>query len=146
MNFAEGIKRVYVTLACLVLIVMSIDLYNQRPTTEASALATSFVLEKTYDQQGRETKYVLDFEGKSRVQYTEDTCKNFFSQFDPEKHKEACNRYNFEKSELPKELAYHAAQSVGILALVAIGSIFFWMLMAWIGRGFIAKKTSAGSE
>jgi len=140
MNFAEGIKRVYVAFACLVLIAVAIDLYNQRPTLEFRALETSFVLEKVYDEQGSETKFVWDFGGKSRVQYTDETCKNPVTQFNNAKYKEACNRYNFEKNELPKELAYHAAKSVGLLALVALGASLLWMLMAWIGRGFLAKK------
>ena len=139
MNFAEGVKRVYVVLACSVLIIVSIDQYNQRPTTESRALETSFILEKTYDEQGRETKYVLDFGGKSRVQYVDEACKNPFMQFVDEMFK-ACGRYNFEKSELPKELAFHAAKSMGLLALVALGASLLWMLMAWIGRGFLAKK------
>jgi len=140
MNFAEGTKRVYVTLAGLVLVAMSITLYNERPTLESSASNASFVLAKVYDEQGRETKWVLDFGGKSSIQYTEEFCTNFFTQYDHQKKKDACNRYNFEKSEMPKELAFHAAKSLGKIALLALGAILLWMLMAWIGRGFLVKK------
>lgn len=140
MNFAEGIKRIYVVLACLVLTAVAIDMYNQRPTLEFSAIETSFALEKVYDEQGRETKLFRDFGGKSRAQFADDTCKNPVTQLNNENYKEACMRYNFEKSELPKELAYHAAKSGGLLALVALGASLLWMLMAWIGRGFMTKK------
>ena len=70
----------------------------------------------------------------------EEFCTNFFTQYDHQKKKDACNRYNFEKSEMPKELAFHAAKSLGKIALLALGAILLWMLMAWIGRGFLVKK------
>ena len=188
MNFAEGIKRVYVTIVCLVLVASAIALFDDRPKedrydwTTANALMDDLAIKekgqvmdmskfsesdlrqiakgdmRMVSEQGlrmlaagdapneaKPDKNNVLWDDQPRSEFIAAQCSHPSTEY-AEKRKEICNNHNHAKTELPKDLAYHAAQSVGILALVAIGSIFFWMLMAWIGRGFIAKKTSAGSE
>ena len=199
MNFAEGIKRIYVTIVCLVLVASAIALFDDRPKedrydwTTANALMDDLAIKekgqvmdmskfsesdlrqiakgdmRMVSEQGlrmlaagdapneaKPDKNNVLWDDQPRSEFIAAQCSHpYWSGGVPgkwtiteyaEKRKDICDRYNHAKTELPKDLASHAAQSVGILALVAIGSIFFWMLMAWIGRGFIAKKTSAGSE
>ena len=175
MNFAEGIKRIYVTIVCLVLVASAIALFDDRPREDRYDRTTADALKGGIAAGLGTTRYGVAWQDKSNSEFIKETCSNPFAKYaieeeNPfakyadtpaagkwviedapvtqfqENEKQTCINYNHAKTELPKELAYHAAQSVGILALVAIGSIFFWMLMAWIGRGFIAKKTSAGSE
>lgn len=164
MNFAEGIKRIYVTIVCLVLVASAIALFDDRPKEDrydwATANALMDDLAKQYGgvitDEAKPDKNNVLWDDQPRSEFIAAQCSHPYwsggvsgkwtiTEY-AEKRKDICDRYNHAKTELPKDLAYHAAQSVGILALVAIGSVFFWMLMAWIVRGFIAKKTSAGSE
>lgn len=142
MNFAEGIKRVYVALACLVWVVTAIAFVMDRPKESRNDWATADALmddlAKQYGGVRIDKNNVL-WDDQPRSKFIADQCSHPATQYS-EKRKEICEKYNFEKSELPKELAYHAAKSVGILALLALGATLLWTLFAWIGRGFVLKK------
>lgn len=158
MNFSEGIKRVYVTLACLVWLITATVFVMDRPKENRNDWATANALmddlAKQYGgvktDEAKPDKNNVLWDDQPRSELIAAQCSRpYWSGGAPgkwtiteyaEKRKDICDRYNHAKTELPKDLAYHAAESVGILALVALGASLLWMLMAWIGRGFVAKK------
>ena len=139
MNFAEGVKRVYVVLACLFWVAWAIALFEDRPREDSNYWTTADALKDDIAEGMGKTRYGVTWGDKSNSEFIKETCSHPATQYS-EKRKELCRNYNHAQTELPKALAYHAAYSLGVLALVALGASLLWMLMAWIGRGFLAKK------
>lgn len=139
MNFAEGIKRVYVALVCLILLVFSIAQFNSRPTLERTAWLPYEAFRDTIAEAEGKNKYSLNWGQQSEFEFVEEKCK-LPLKYTLEKLNTTCQKYIDAKNGLPKELAHHVAESLFYAALTAAGSYFLWVLLAWIGRGFMTKR------
>jgi hypothetical protein len=147
MNFSEGIKRVYVTLACFLWLITATVFVMDRPKEDRNDWATSTTLMDDLAKQfggvkideAKPDKRNVLWDNPSRAEFIAAQCSHPSTKY-AEKRKEICDRYNFEKSEFPKDLSSYAAKSLGIVALIPFGASLLWMLMAWIGRGFMTKK------
>lgn len=138
MNLAEGIKRIYITVACLVLFICAWVLYENRPTEERLIRITATAIKDAIAVRNNQTTFVESLR-RSDAKFVEEICsppvQNRFEEI-----VDLCNRNNFEKTEIPKALTYHAAYSAVILVLVALGARLLWILMAWIVRGFTSGE------
>ena len=139
MNFAEGIKRVYMTLAGLVWVISGIALFDDRPREDRYDSTTAEAIKDVIVKKAKVQNYDIDFGKESSSALVARFCtppvENRFDEI-----KALCNNHNHAKTELPKDLAYHAAYSAGVLGLVALVASLLWMLLAWIGRGFVQRK------
>lgn len=140
MNLAEGIKRIYITVACLVLVISASVHYENRPTEERLSRKTATAIKDAIAARNNQSTFV-ELLRRSDAKFVEEICsppvQNRYEEI-----VDLCNRYNFEKTELPKALTYHAAYSAVILVLAALAARLLWILMAWIVRGFISDKKS----
>jgi hypothetical protein len=139
MNFAEGAKRVYITIACLVWVISAVALFDDRPKEDRYDWTTADALKDEVATMLGTTRYGVDWGNQSNSEFVRKTCSTLTTK-STEATKRTCFNHEDAQKKLPKDLAIHAAYSVGILALVAIGAALLWMLMAWIGRGFVSGK------
>lgn len=138
MNLAEGVRRIYLTLTCLILVVSAFSLYEDRPTEQRLTSNTVNAIKDAIAVRNNQKTYV-EFLKKSDAMFFEEIC---MAQ-EPNRFEEIvdlCNRHKFEKIELPRELIYHALYSVVTLLLVSLCAFLFWILTSWISRGFTSDK------
>jgi len=139
MNFAEGVKRVYVVLSCLVLLTFLVLQFDGRPTLSSHAWKTYDALRDTIAAAENKSRYDIDWGKQTALEFTEKMC-NPPLKWVIEDANVICQKYMDSKNGLTKELAYYAGESLFIAALIALGSYLLWLLLAWVGKGFVLKK------
>jgi len=139
MNFAEGVKRVYVVLSCLVLLIYLVVQFEDRPSVANHAWKTYDALRDAYAAAEKKNRYDIDWGKQTAFEFSEQICKPPLKWVLDDVNV-ICQKYIDAKNGLTKEVAYHAASSLGWAALIALGSSLLWMLLAWIGRRCVQKK------
>lgn len=140
MNFAEGVKRVYVVLSCLVLLIFLVVQFDNRPTLSSHAWTTYDALRDAYAASGKKTRYDIDWGKQTAWEFAEQNCKPPLK-WVLEDVNVICQKYIDAKNGLTKEVAYYAATSLLWAALIALGCYLLWRLLAWVGKGFVLKKS-----
>ena len=139
MNFAEGLKRVYVVLSCLIVLMFLVLQFEDRPTIDRLAWKTYDAVRDTLAAAEKKAKYEIDWGKQTPLEFSEQMCKPPLK-WVVEDVNAICQKYIDAKNGMSKELAYHAATSLFWAALIAFGSYLLWLLLAWVGKGFTLKK------
>lgn len=140
MNFAEGSKRIYIVLCCIILMVYAGVRFSEFPSKETVAPWLSYQLKKAItDDWDRETgqkstRYQIDFGDLKPSDFFEESCKKgIMPKTETEK---VCQQYRLEIEGLPWTRTKYIGETFGVIFATAVGASLLWALLAWIGRGF----------
>lgn len=147
MNFAEGAKRIYITLTCIVGI--GLPMAQEFPTQKSVAYTyenkiQNRIVELEKAAGNKEiSPWNVKWGDKSSIEFVASLCSPDAGFYKSDRQAvEICTKYKEEIDGLAWAKTKFALASVGRMLGFFIGAALFWMLLAWIGRGFITGRKS----
>ena len=144
MNLVEGIKRIYVVLFALIAVTYLAEQWPNFPSVHLTAVGFQDALKNevlnaynaTHDQKIERNQ--IDYGDLAPAQFTESVCKKVSLQ--SAGLVKVCADYRAAIDDLPQKRFQYIALHIGTLLAISVCTYLLWLLLAWVGRGFVVKK------
>ena len=146
MNFAEGAKRIYIAFACIVGVGVGVVMTQDIPTKGSVAYSYENMIQNRIVEiekaAGKKeiSPWNVKWSDQSSIEFVASLCSpeaGFYKS--DQKAVEICTKYKEEIDGLAWAKTKFGLAIVGGLLGFSIGAALFWMLLAWIGRGFVSE-------
>jgi hypothetical protein len=140
MNFAEGIKRIYIAFSCLLFVagiaVSVSDIPSERHIGYEyhSKLKSAITSDVNRLENTNQSEYDFKWSDKFGIDFVSYYCGSIGDKFTAAKS--VCKDKDEAIADLPWSKARYVAKSFGYGLIFIISSTLLWMALAWIGRGF----------
>lgn len=146
MNLVEGIRRIYIVLFALLTIAYVASQWDDFPNVNQTAAGIQFGLKDevlkvhnaTHDEKLE--RHQIDYGDLTPEQFIESACKKVSLQ--SAGLVKICADYRTSIDDLPQRRVQYIGVTVGSALAIALGGYLLWILLAWIGRGFLANRTT----
>jgi hypothetical protein len=149
MNLAEGAKRIYIASICIVGLGVGAVLIQEIPTQESVAYSyqskiQNRIVELEKAAGNKEiTPWNVDWADQSSIEFVTSLCSPDAGFYKRDRNAvEICTKYKEEIDGLAWAKTKFGLSVVGGMIGFFIGAALFWMLLAWIGRGFVTDRKS----
>lgn len=149
MNFAEGAKRIYIAFTCIVGIGVGAAMTQDIPTQKSVAYSyeskiQNRIVELEKAAGNKEiSPWNVKWGDQSSIEFVTSLCSPEAGFYKSDRNAvEICTKYKEEIDGLAWAKTKFGLSIVGGMLGFFIGAALFWMLLAWIGRGFVTDRKS----